>query len=95
MRHYKKECRGGKPIEFFKQQDDKLLVDELTPQIDYGEVDLDIFSDEHGIDIEKNYDFLINAYLKKRLILREGLLRLTKVGRFWKSNMALAFILSK
>lgn len=87
---------GKKPIEYIEEQSEDTFLDELVPQIDYGEINLGIFTEEYGIDLYGKFKQLIDSYVEDGLVsIAGGLIKLTEAGRFWKSNIALGFVLNR
>lgn len=85
-----------KPIESIERSTEDLFIEELVSQVDSGEINLDVFTTEYGIDIQEKYKKLLDAYSDNGLLVQEDkTIKLTDAGRFWKSNIALAFIITR
>lgn len=91
-----KTQNSKKPVEYIETPGEDLFIDELVSQIDTGQINLDLFIKDYGTDLEHRFEKLMDAYVENRLIQIDGrIIKLTEAGRFWKSNIALGFILSR
>lgn len=91
--YYHQIDANNKPLENIKKNLEFPYIEELTCQIDSGEIIPEVFTKQYGINIFEIFGSLIADFYEKELLTYTGsTIKLTEAGIFWKSNVALAFI---
>lgn len=91
--YYHQIDENNKPLDSIKKNLEFPYIEELTCQIDSGEIIPEVFAKQYGINIIEMFGPLIADFCEKELLVYTGsTIKLTEAGIFWKSNVALAFI---